>query len=967
MEFLLLGSVDARSGAEHLRLTSQRQRALLAALLMTPNVVVPLQRLVEVVWGEAAPASAMANLRTHVSRLRQQLAALGGGQRIQARAGGYLIETRPDEVDVERFRRIASHGHRAFVAGDDALAAQLLGQALSLWRGQPLSGLPPTPAIDGEAQRLLEARWAVVEDDCRARMNLGACADVAGELRRLVADHPLHERLWSLLMLALAGAGQQAAALDAYSVIRDRLADELGAEPGPDLRDAHSAVLRQRGVPATLPVTPAQLPRAATGFRGRHTELLALDRLLLSGDGPCLVVIAGTAGAGKSELATQWAHRVREKFPDGQLYADLHDTYGPASILARFLRALGVPAQQIPRDVIEATTLYRSVLAVKSVLCLVDNVTDAAEVRPLLPAASSCAVVVTSRNRLDGLVALEGAHRISLDVLPPADAVAVLTAAVGAERSTEEPTAIAELAETCARLPLALRIAGAQIRHRAGRRVTDHLADMRNHGVLNSLTVDGDTSAVRTAYDLSYQALDSATRRTFRLLGLVPGGDITPDAAGALTGAPAAVITRQLERLASAHLVQEHAPNRYRLHDLLRHYAAERAQTEDDSEAATRALLGHYLAYADAAADLLYSPMLRLPGPRSHSDAFADRDTARAWFGSEFPNLVAAIRHAHTRNTPVSVCRLVDALRGYCMNNWSAEGPELARIGLESANATGRPDLCAVAHNHLAASHALRCDFPPAIRHFEAALHLYRALRSRRGMTAVLNNLAMLYLTTGDLERATTAFAEAIALEDAPNPWRQLNLGILHEHRGDLTKAAAIYAQQVADGPQPCALVLLARVGVRVGDYGAARHAAEEAAEQARCINDHSFESRALTVLSTVHAGVGNHAGAVQLAETALESAAGATDPTIEAAGYAALAAGHLAGSQYRLALLNAHHALQLTRRLGTRFEECEALLQLAHIHRAAGTRAEADHYFGAALRIAESHGYRGLADRALG
>ncbi|WP_410637461.1 BTAD domain-containing putative transcriptional regulator [Amycolatopsis sp. lyj-346] len=965
MEFLLLGPVEVRSGTVHLQLASQRQRALLAALLLAPGVVVPPHRLIEVIWGETAPPSAPANLRTHVGQLRRQLATLqGGAHRIHARAGGYLIKVQPDELDAERFERLAAAGHRALLAGDDECAAETLERALALWRGRPLGNLAATATVEGETQRLVEMQLAAVEHHCRARLNLGACADVAAELHRLVADHPLHERLWALLMLALAAAGQQAAALDAYDTISSRLAGDLGAEPGSELRNAHLSVLRHQAIPEPCALRPAQLPRAASGFRGRRTELQALDRLLPGGDGPRLGVVVGTAGVGKSDLVTQWAHRVRDRFPDGQLYADLRRSARPGPVLVRFLRALGVPARQIPEDLDEAAALYRSVLAAKSVLCVLDDVLDPGHIRPLLPAAPNCVVLVTSRNRLDGLVAFDGAQHLTLDVLDAADAVAVLATAIGPERAAREPSATAELAETCARLPIALRIAGAQLRYRAARRVSDHLADLHAHGVLDSLTTDGGTSAVRGAYDLSYAALDTATRRTFRLLGLVPGPDTTPAAAAALTGAPASTTARHLERLALAHLVQEHAPGRYRLHELLRRYAVERADLEcsgKERDTATRALLDYYLARTTAAADLLYPFVLRQSSPHQQC-GFDSEEAARTWLDDEVPNLVAAIRRAHAHRHQGRTWQLVDAFRGHCMTTWLAEGPELARIGLAAAEATGEPDLRAAAHNNLAATCAHRYDFGPAITHFEAALRLYRALRFQRGVVSVLENLATLHLVTGDLDRAGALFTEAGALEPERNPICRRNLGVLHEHRGRLAEATRIHASRAAGTRCPDDLVLLARVRFRAADYETALCAAEEAAELARRANDRCTEAYAFAVLSRVHAGTGDAARAIRLAEEALETGRGIDDAGAEIAGYAALAVSRLAGGLHARALLSGHHALRLARRTGIRFDECEALITIGQVHRAAGSPEQAGHYLGAASQLAETHGYHGLA-----
>jgi tetratricopeptide (TPR) repeat protein len=498
--------------------------------------------------------------------------------------------------------------------------------------------------------------------------------------------------------------------------------------------------------------------------------------------------------------------------------------------------------------------------------------------------------------------------------------------------------------------------------------VVDHLTDLRDHGVLDGLTTDGDTSALRVAYDLSYEALDAATRRTFRLLGLVPGPDTTVPAVAALIDAPASTAARHLERLALAHLVQEHAPGRYRLHDLLRRYATERAHIdclEDERDTATHALLDHYLARTDAAADILYPFVLRLSGTQPHRSAFDSEEDALTWLTDEVPNLVAAIRHAHAGRHHRLTWQLVDALRGHCMTNWLAEAPELAQIGLESAEALALPDVRAAAHNNLAATHALRYEFPSAIAHFQAALALYRTVQVRRGVTGVLGNLATVHLDTGDLDRADALFAEAAALDPLGSGLRRQSLGVLHEYRGRLAEAATAHAERAAESHSPHDLVLLARVHARGGDYDAALPVAEEAAKHARRSGDRCTESYALAVLSTIHAGTGDPARAVRLAGTALEFARGTGVPGAEIAGHAALAVSLLAGGHHQRALVSGHHALHLTRRTGTRFDECEALIRIGRIHRAAGSPAQGDHYLGSALHLAKTHGYHGLAEAA--
>jgi DNA-binding SARP family transcriptional activator len=967
VEFLLLGPVEVRSGAAHLQLSSQRQRAVLAALLLTPGAVVAPHRLVEMVWGDAAPASAVANLRTHVSQLRRQLAGVEDGDpRILARAGGYLIDIHRDKLDIERFEQLAESGRCARLFGDDQRAAGLFGQALQLWRGTPLANLRSTAAIDSEVQRLHESRLAVIEALCRCRLNLGAHAEVAGDLRRLVAEYPLHERLWTLLLTALAGAGQQAAALAAYEVFRRRLVDELGTRPGQELRDTHVAILRQADTPG-LTVTPAQLPRAAGGFCGRAAELSALDQLLEPGDGPRLTAVVGAAGVGKSALVVQWAHRVRDRFPDGQLYADLGDSDDPMSVLARFLRALGVPPQRIPREVTEAAALYRSVLAAKTLLCVLDNATESRQVRTFLPAAPNCVTVVTSRNRLDGLVALDGAHRVTVDVLTPADAFTLVATMAGADRAAAEPIAVAELAETCTYLPLALRITGAQLGLRAGLRIVDHLGDLRERGILDGFTIDGD-SAVRAAYDLSYHALGAETRRTLRLLSLVPGPDFTPEAAAALTGTTVAGAALELDRLAAAHLIHEHASSRYRMHDLLRRYASERTSTDDtetDRDAAIGALFAHYLGRADEATDRVAPFVLRMPRPRSGQNSFDSDDAARAWLRNEGLNLAAAIRHAHASRHHVMTCQLVDALRGGCTVSFLPEALELARLSLDAAETTGRTDARAAAHNNLAAELAVLCHFEAAAEHFRSALSLYREAGYQRGATVALQNLATLSLSAGDLDMAAAAFEEAASLDPRPNRICRQNLAVLYEYRGQLAEAAAIHADDLSDHRTPYALLLFARVANRARENDLARHTANQALIVARHDGDQSTEVHALALLARIHSDSGDFGLALETAEAALRLAPDANDPGTVIVSHAALGAACLRCGDYRRALRHYQRALGLARHAGKRFDECEVLIGLSRTEHAIGNHVHGDTYLDTALRLAEDRGFQGLREHA--
>ncbi|MEC3976153.1 AfsR/SARP family transcriptional regulator [Amycolatopsis sp. H20-H5] len=685
MEFLLLGPVEVRSGTVHLQLASQRQRALLAALLLTPNVVVPPPRLMEVIWGETAPTSAPANLRNHVSQLRQRLATLeDGAQRISARAGGYLIEVQPEEVDVARFDRLAESGHQALRTGDDKHAAELLGQALALWRGRPLANLPATAVTESEAQRLIDARLSVVENHGRARLNLGACTAVAGELRRLVVDHPFHERLWALLMLALAGAGQQAAALDAYDAIRGRLAADLGADPGPDLREAQLAVLRQQTTPSASSATPPAetttptrggavgsaessgrncLPRDLADFTGRDSELA---RLVASADDCASVyTVDGMAGVGKTAFAVHTGHLLAERFRDGVLFVDLQGhSAGKVPLTAD--EALDVLLGQLGIATIgDAKAQWRAKTAALRLLVIFDNAVDEAQVAPLVPAGPGL-VIVTSRARLPNLA---GARPLSLAVLAAEEAAVFFARLVGTDRAAAEPEAVAHIVRLCAGLPLALRLSGARLAHRTAwpiAHLSAQLADARWR--LPKLFADRE---VALAFRMSHEQLPPGDQQVFYALGRHPGADADTAVLAAMTGLPVERADDALQRLVDVHLAEEPVPGRYRQHDLLRQYA--RGLSDDPQM--TEKLLDHYLrAITDAAA--------HLDGNGQEAAA------ARAWLMAERSNLLAATHCAAAEGYSNHAWRLAISFWHFLGRNLAGDPIELLEQSLAAAQET---------------------------------------------------------------------------------------------------------------------------------------------------------------------------------------------------------------------------------------------------------------------------------------
>jgi DNA-binding SARP family transcriptional activator len=477
----------------------RKQRALLALLLLRGNTPVPVESIVDVLWGQRRPASAIPNLQSYVADLRRLLrsAEPAAEARLSWQGGGYQLLVGPDELDAAVFQDLATAGRKALRAGDPAIATQRLSRALGLWRGRVLEGLD-VPVLAPDQARLEELRLLAVEDDVDARLALGQHEELPAELEALVGQQPLRERMSGQLMLALYRAGRRADALAAYEQAYARLDGELGLPPGPALRQLHERILAADGTLDPPPrtgmaaddlrrVVPAQLPTDVRGFTGRAAELCTLDGLLAGSAGPgvpgpvLIFVVAGAAGVGKSALAVHWAHRVAARFPDGQLYVNLHGynadpAIEPAVVLGRFLRALGVPGDDVPEDPDERAGRYRTELAGRRALVLLDNAATVQQIQPLLPGAAGCAVVVTSRNALARLVAVHGAHRIDLDPLPPADAAALLRRLIG-DRAAVEPAAVRALADQCARLPSTLRIA-AELAARRGEPLGRFVAEL---------------------------------------------------------------------------------------------------------------------------------------------------------------------------------------------------------------------------------------------------------------------------------------------------------------------------------------------------------------------------------------------------------------------------------------------------------------------------------------------------------
>ncbi|MGZ3142170.1 BTAD domain-containing putative transcriptional regulator [Lentzea chajnantorensis] len=750
VEYRVLGRVEVLRDGVPVPLPAGRGRVLLATLLLRPNRFVPVDELVDRLWDGEPPTVDRAHktLQMVVRRLR---VALGDADCVRTATGGYLAEVDPERLDLTRFRRLAADGE--FTA------------ALAHWRGPVAADVDSVLLHREDVPPLIEERLVVLGRRIDADLARSRGAELVDELRELTGEHPLREGFWAQLVQALHQAGRPRDALAAYEQIRAHLADELGVEPGQQLRELHERLQD----PEARSDVPRQLPAPSAHFTGRDAELAKLTALLDAGTAVVIATIDGTAGVGKTALAVRWAHSVADRFPDGQLHVDLRgfdpsaQPLDPSAVLASFLAAFGVPGGKVPADLPERAALFRSVSADRRVLVLLDNARDVEQVRPLLPAGRGCLVVLTSRNRFTGLVVREGAFPVTLDVLAEPDAVALLTARLGAGRVRAEPDAVADLVAFCGGLPLALavlasRAAGAP--ELSLRALADELSDASG-GLL---------TGVETVFATSYRCLDPDSARLFRLLGLATGPDVSLDAAAALDGRPRSAVRRSLHVLTRMNLAVERAPGRYTCHDLLRAYSQTRSVAEDTDTGrheAVRRLLDFYLHTAESADRLLRRTRVALTLPPLaegvHPALLADRAAALAWCETEHRNLMAAARLAGEHGYHQHAWQLPTTMFGYLnFRQLPSERIELCKVALAAARAA--EDQFAVGNTLHSLGNALGAlgAFEEADTAYAEALEVREGIGHLHGIAVTLDQWAVNQARQGRLESARSLHERAV-------------------------------------------------------------------------------------------------------------------------------------------------------------------------------------------------------------
>ncbi|QWF78973.1 AfsR/SARP family transcriptional regulator [Amycolatopsis sp. CA-230715] len=820
VEFCLLGNIEARLDGESINVGYAQLRSILALLLIDVNRIVAVDRLVDRVWGSRRlPRRPRAAVQHGVTQLRNALAPVPGVA-IMWQDNGYRITAEPETVDLHRFQQLIARAH---TTRDDRRVAALFDEALRLWRGEPFAGLD-TPWLTACRATLAHQRHAAQLDLTDVLLRQGKHAELLPGLFDRAGAEPLDERLAGQLMLALYRAGQAARALDHYERIRRRLADELGTDPSPPLRRLHHRILAAdpglsactTASPVSRVPLPRHLPAAPRLFTGRCDDLAHLTASLTeTGNAVPLAVISGAGGIGKTWLALHWAHQHLDRFPDGQLYVNLRgfDPSGEpmptVTALRGFLDALGIAIEELPREWDAQIGLYRSVVADKRMVIVLDNARDTDQIAPLLPGSPACTVLVTSRNRLDGLVTGHGARSLTLDVLTENESRQLLARHFHWNRIAADPDAMAELLGYCAGLPLAVSVVAAHASHHPQFPLAVLAAQLRDQsGRLAALDTADASASLRAVLSWSYHALSAEAATAYGLVSLACGPDISLPAAASLLALPTTSTLTILRELEHASLVQQHDPGRFRMHDLIRLYAAQRAERDLPEPVRSRALrrLVDFYLHTAFTGDRLLQPLLppiQLPEPRDgyQPHHLEDQQTALAWFTTEHLNLLAAQRLTSAQGWAAASWQLAWLLTTFlyrqgrfhaALATWQAgqeaanelDDPSLhagthqllgaifAELGRypEALHhltlAEQRDDLPAQAYTHhtLGWSWSLRGDDRRALEHAARALGLYRTLGMPAGETRELTVTGWYRARLGDFAEARTQTETALAL-----------------------------------------------------------------------------------------------------------------------------------------------------------------------------------------------------------
>jgi len=994
VELRILGPVELTADRRSLNIGGPRQRTVLAMLALNVNRVVPVERLIDAVWDDAPPRTARGQIQICVSALRKLFAEAGKEQAILVQSPGYLLALESDELDSERFGALVSAAKQQAAGGRADEAVATLRQAIAMWRGCALAGVP-SDLVQRGATMLEQQRMAALEERIRLDLALARHEEIIAELRALCEEYRLHEQLHSYLMVALYRSGRQADALEVARRTRYTLSEEIGIEPSPELQQLELAILNQDAslelpasakpaswsaahvVAAEPPESPQpsasasaqagptdvprQLPASIADFTGRDEQLKQIKRLLQDGGNPYamrIVAISGMSGIGKSSLAIQAAHELAAEFPDGQLYADLRTGESTAgTVLARFLRALRVGSSSLPDEVAERAETYRSQIAGKRILIVLDDMVSEEQVLPLLPGSPSCAVLATSRAKLGGLPSVSW---VDVTVFDMDSSAKLLAQIIGSDRVAAEPEATTELVDLCGGLPLALRIVGARLAARPHwpithlvRRLTDEarrLDELAHRGL-----------GLRTTIDLAYAALSKKSKRLFHLFALMEGGDVPGWTAAALLDTDLLDAEDVLEDLVDAQMIEsvryaDGERPRYRFHDLIRVYAFERlVQTESEAErqAALGRVLGAWLSLADEAHRRQYGgdfTVLHGAAPRWRRlsvDTEIGRDPIQ-WWETERRALTTAVRQAAENgldelcwDLALTLVSMFETL-GY-LDDWR----ETAHLGLDATTRAGNRRGQAAMLYSAGSLGIVQYRLEVAEESLVRAMSIFEADGDRHGHALVLRNLAYIDSLHGRSTAMIEKYARSLTLlrEVGDHVGEAHVLRAMARFRideGDTDEArelldAALDCCHKAGSPRAEAQVLhrYAQLHLSAGELELAGRTLHRVLVIVRGTGDRIGETHALYSLGVVHLREGRLESATTALEQALDLSRRVSERLIEGDALRALGEAAIARADPATAVAHLEHALPIFAELRSSLRQAKTLALLSRLHAA--------------------------------
>ncbi|MGA6156550.1 AfsR/SARP family transcriptional regulator [Stenotrophomonas sp. NPDC087984] len=1010
MDIHLLGPVELRLEGRQLKLGSDKERALLAALALEVGRPISMNSLLERLWDGKAPPRARENTHTYISRVRKQLRLAGTGPsspRITSRAHTYVLNTDPDSVDLNRFQRLTDLAGAVAKSGEDERVVDLLTRAERLWQGEALAGLPGTWA-ETVRSTLAERRLQAAISRIAALHRLGRFADSIGELSAMVRHHPEDETLAGQLMLAYYGSGRYTDALRVHQRARRLLMSEFGSRPGDELDRIHRGVLDRTPVDRLLgtaapaaasgpapgghsagPPPPRNLPYQPP-LIGRRSEL---DVLMASvdtepGEGAVLTLetVSGMAGVGKTAVAVDTARTLAPRFPAGQVFVDLRghspsqEPLSPGAALAMLLRLFGAPADSIPVRLDELIALWRTTIADRRAVIVLDDAAGPDQVAPLLPGNSPCLTIITSRRHLTGL---PHAVPLALDVLPTDDAITLFRSFAGAAR-TQDITETARIVRLCGYLPLAIELVANRFRSRPSWSLTtlgERLA--RSPGPLGEIR-NADQEILR-AFALSYRTLDVTQRTTFRHLGLHPGPDFTTESAAALLDLPPEETERLIESLLECHLLREPAPDRYRFHDLLGEYARMLALSEDSArerEQALERLIAFYLRNAEEADRVAYPRRIRLAPEDAQEPPARSRmrnaHEARAWLAAEHGNLLAVERHARTHDSRPSAARLAHALAGFLESecHWQ-DAIDILQHAADHWSRTGDQPAQCHALLCLSSNHANTGRYARAVEAGERALEIARAIGDREAEWEAYRNLGVIYWHQGEYEMAVALHQKALAIGvTTGNVWNEArsrnNIAISLLDLGEPERALDHFRKAISGfrsaGDQSGVIRTLNNLGdlySRRGDHEQARKAFEELLPLTESTGNPYTRATVRTNLAANLTKSGETGRALALHQQALTDFRILGDRKSQATAHNGLGEAHFKEDSIDASADNHLKALDIARDIGATQEITRALRGLGRIELVGGRLDSATEYLKASIATAHKANARDDEARA--